>query len=75
MIPGNDQTESCSNGCCTGYDGFEIGLTSGKGDLQDAIAGASAATTVQDWGLEGFSGSPGSGYGGSSYAADACTWG
>jgi mannan endo-1,4-beta-mannosidase len=78
MIPGDDATETCNSGCCTGYDGFEIGLTSGKGNLQSAIAAANSATTVQDWSFVGAppssSGSPPPS-GGGSYPADTCTWG
>lgn len=76
MIPGDDATESCSSGCCTGYDGFEIGLTSGKGNLEFAIAAANSANTLQDW---SFVGAPPSGGGspptGGSFPADSCTWG
>lgn len=79
MIPGDDGTESCSSGCCTGYDGFEVGLTSGKGNVQSAISAANAATTVQDW---SFVGAPPMGGGGGttppsggSFPADTCTWG
>lgn len=78
LIPGDDATESCSNGCCTGYDGFEVGLTSGKGNAKTAIAGANSATTKQDWSFFAngtSSGSTGSGGTGSSYPADTCSWG
>jgi mannan endo-1,4-beta-mannosidase len=51
FIPGDDGTETCNSGCCTGYDGFEIGLDSGKGDIATAIANANSKMTVQKWGF------------------------
>lgn len=78
MIPGSDNTQACSNSCCKGYDGFEIGFTSGKGNLRSAISSANSATTVQDW---SFVGAPPSGGTspppptGGSYPADTCKWG
>ncbi|KAL6876829.1 glycoside hydrolase family 5 protein [Trichoderma novae-zelandiae] len=84
MIPGSDGTQSCSSGCCSGYDGFEVGFSSGKGNLQYAISQANSKTTKQDW---SFVGAPPNG-GGSSppppppppppsndYPRDTCTWG
>ncbi|CAL5873313.1 uncharacterized protein PFLUO_LOCUS7584 [Penicillium psychrofluorescens] len=51
FIPGDDGTESCNSGCCTGYDGFEIGFNSSKGDIRTAIAKANSATTIQNWNI------------------------
>ncbi|GFP59156.1 probable mannan endo-1,4-beta-mannosidase F [Trichoderma asperellum] len=83
MIPGDDGTESCNSGCCTGYDGFEIGFNSGKGNLQYAISQANTKTTKQDWSFVGAPPAGGSsppsggggGSGGNGYPADTCTWG
>ncbi|KAL6808482.1 glycoside hydrolase family 5 protein [Trichoderma sp. SZMC 28015] len=89
MIPGSDGTQSCSSGCCTGYDGFEVGFNSGKGNLKNAISTANSKTTKQDW---SFVGAPPNGGSGtpppppsssssppppppSSYPKDTCTWG
>ncbi|TAQ89287.1 hypothetical protein B7494_g2360 [Chlorociboria aeruginascens] len=66
FIPGDDATESCTDGCCSSYDGFEIGLTSGKGNVQAAVSAAEGSTAKQDWGFAGFSGSNGSPVNGSS---------
>lgn len=84
MIPGSDGTQSCSSGCCSSYDGFEIGFNSGKGNLQNAIATANTKTTKQDWSFVGAppaggssppSGGGGGGGGSGGYPADTCTWG
>jgi len=32
-----------------GYDGFEIGLNSEKGDVASAVAAANAAAAAQSW--------------------------
>ncbi|OCL09864.1 glycoside hydrolase family 5 protein [Glonium stellatum] len=48
VIPGLDQTQSGAPSSC-GYDGFEIGLASSKGDIADAAAAANAATANQSW--------------------------
>ncbi|RFU73379.1 glycoside hydrolase family 5 [Trichoderma arundinaceum] len=81
MIPGSDGTQSCSSGCCSGYDGFEVGFNSGKGNLQNSIYQANSKTTKQDWSFVGAppaGGSPPpppSGGGGNGYPPDTCTWG
>ena len=54
VVPGQDQTESCSGQCCgsndgNSYDGFEIGVGSEKGDVKGAVAAANRMTAVQDW--------------------------
>jgi mannan endo-1,4-beta-mannosidase len=49
VIPGDDGTESCNSGCCTSYDGFEIGIHSQKGNVADAFDAANKATAAQDW--------------------------
>ncbi|KAL7945039.1 glycoside hydrolase family 5 protein [Trichoderma barbatum] len=82
MIPGDDGTEACNSGCCTGYDGFEVGFNSGKGNLQYAISQAKSKTTKQDW---SFVGAPPAGGSNppppppppppSNYPKDTCTWG
>ncbi|TVY71426.1 putative mannan endo-1,4-beta-mannosidase F [Lachnellula suecica] len=51
---GPDGTETCTTGCCTGYDGFEVGLNSGKGNVKSALSGAAGRTTKQDWSFAGF---------------------
>ncbi|KAF2816613.1 beta-1,3-mannanase [Mytilinidion resinicola] len=48
VIPGKDETESGHQENC-GYDGYEIGLASSKGDVAGAIKNANAATAAQDW--------------------------
>lgn len=48
VVPGLDQTQSGAPSSC-GYDGFEIGVASGKGDVKDAVAAADAATAEQNW--------------------------
>ncbi|PNP40479.1 hypothetical protein TGAMA5MH_07476 [Trichoderma gamsii] len=88
MIPGSDGTQSCNSGCCTGYDGFEVGFNSGKGNLQYAISQANTKTTKQDWSFVGAppngggsggssppTGGGGGGGGGNGYPTDTCTWG
>lgn len=89
MIPGSDGTQSCNSGCCTGYDGFEVGFNSGKGNLQYAISQANTKTTKQDWSFVGAppngggsggsspptGGGGGGGGGGNGYPTDTCTWG
>ncbi|CAN9123364.1 unnamed protein product [Alternaria alternata] len=48
FVPGLDGSEpGAPTGC--GYDGFEIGLDSPKGDAAGAIAAANAATAAQSW--------------------------
>ena len=40
----------CSGSCCDGgWDGFEVGLTSGKGNAQAAIQAADSTGAKQDW--------------------------
>jgi len=46
----SDQTQPCgTSSCCGGWDGFEIGITSGKGDVKDAVATANSVEGRQDW--------------------------
>lgn len=54
VIPNYDQTQSCTGTCCgsdngNGYDGFEIGLMSSKGDVEGAVQKANSVTGAQDW--------------------------
>ncbi|KAI9741773.1 MAG: hypothetical protein M1834_000159 [Cirrosporium novae-zelandiae] len=52
IVPGCDETQNCSGTCSTasnGYDSYEIGLNSSKGDVKSAIASANNATAMQDW--------------------------
>jgi mannan endo-1,4-beta-mannosidase len=54
IIPGADQTQSCSGQCCgtnngNSYDGFEIGINSSKGNVKSAVAQARSVTALQDW--------------------------
>ena len=56
VVPGKDQTQSCSGACCgsedgNSYDGFEIGVGSGKGDVKGAVGTANGRTAAQDWGV------------------------
>ncbi|GME26543.1 putative beta- -mannanase protein [Neofusicoccum parvum] len=48
VVPGKDQTQDGAPASC-GYDGFEIGLNSSKGDVAAAVAKANSATAAQDW--------------------------
>jgi mannan endo-1,4-beta-mannosidase len=48
VIPGLDQTQSGAPSSC-GYDGYEIGLNSTKGNVKGAIQAANAATANQSW--------------------------
>lgn len=48
VVPGKDQTESGAPSSC-GYDGFEIGIASSKGDVQSAVAEANQADAAQSW--------------------------
>ncbi|KAF2737433.1 beta-1,3-mannanase [Polyplosphaeria fusca] len=48
VVPGKDQTESGAPQNC-GYDGFEIGLNSKKGNFKAAVAAANKAKAAQDW--------------------------
>ncbi len=79
FVPGSDGTQSCSSGCCSGYDGFEINLNSGKGNVKSGIAAANAATSKQNWDFVGAPPNtttpPTGGGGGNGYPADTCTWG
>ncbi|MCJ1440647.1 MAG: hypothetical protein MMC23_001133 [Stictis urceolatum] len=49
MIPGSDDANNCQSGCCTGFDGFEVGFNSSKGNLEQAIKSANAQQATQDW--------------------------
>lgn len=49
FTPGPDGTQDCWTGCCTGYDGFEVGFNSSKGNAQQAIQNAASQTAAQDW--------------------------
>ena len=54
VIPGKDQSQSCSGEWCynnngNSYDSFEIGLTSSKGDVKGAMQTALKKTAAQDW--------------------------
>lgn len=71
MIPGQDAVQGCTS-CCSGFDGFELGLHSSKGNAQVALQAAESETAVQDWSFAGFTGGGGSG---TTYPADTCTWG
>ncbi|KAI9753777.1 MAG: hypothetical protein M4579_005011 [Chaenotheca gracillima] len=56
VVPGADQTQSCSGSCCgnnngNSYDGFEIGLDSSKGDVAGAVSTANGQSAPQDWGF------------------------
>ncbi|KAF4303459.1 putative beta- -mannanase protein [Botryosphaeria dothidea] len=48
VVPGKDQTQEGAPASC-GYDGFEIGLESSKGDVHAAVSAAKSATAAQDW--------------------------
>lgn len=48
VVPGKDQTQEGAPASC-GYDGFEIGLESSKGDVHAAVSAANSATASQDW--------------------------
>ncbi|KAJ5899641.1 beta-1-3-mannanase [Penicillium taxi] len=48
VIPGKDQTQDGALDSC-GYDGYEIGLNSSKGDVAKAIADANTVTAFQSW--------------------------
>jgi mannan endo-1,4-beta-mannosidase len=48
VVPGLDGSEAgAPTGC--GYDSFEIGLNSPKGDVASAVAAANAAPVAQSW--------------------------
>lgn len=53
VVPGCDATQSCSGACSDkssqGYDGYEIGVNSTKGNVQAAIQRANGLTSAQDW--------------------------
>ncbi|MCJ1308691.1 hypothetical protein MMC25_002345 [Agyrium rufum] len=54
ITPGQDQTQTCQGSCCgttngNSYDGFEIGLTSSKGNVKAAISKADGTTAAQSW--------------------------
>ena len=46
---GPDGTQSCTTGCCTGYDGWEVGLTSSKGNAAAALKKIAQTAAKQDW--------------------------
>jgi mannan endo-1,4-beta-mannosidase len=46
VVPGNDQTQSGALSNC-GYDGFEIGMGSSKGDVKMAVELANRAMSNQ----------------------------
>ncbi|KAI4711717.1 hypothetical protein J4E89_003159 [Alternaria sp. Ai002NY15] len=48
IVPGLDGSEAGAPTSC-GYDSFEIGLGSSKGDVAGGIAAASAASAAQSW--------------------------
>jgi mannan endo-1,4-beta-mannosidase len=48
IVPGLDGSEAGAPTSC-GYDGFEIGLDSPKGDVASAIVAANAAPAAQSW--------------------------
>ncbi|KAI1666137.1 Cellulase [Pyrenophora tritici-repentis] len=48
VVPGLDGSQSGAPTNC-GYDTFEIGLDSSKGDVASAISAANAATAAQSW--------------------------
>jgi mannan endo-1,4-beta-mannosidase len=50
VVPGKDQTQSGVPTNC-GYDGFEIGVASSKGNLKKAFADANMAKSNQSWGI------------------------
>ncbi|KAF2657585.1 glycoside hydrolase family 5 protein [Lophiostoma macrostomum CBS 122681] len=53
VVPGLDASQEGAPSDC-GYDTFEIGLNSSKGDVKSAVAAANAATANQSWvGLPG----------------------
>ena len=49
FTPGPDGTQTCWTGCCTGYDGYEVGLNSTKGNAKQALENAASHTAAQDW--------------------------
>ncbi|KAF2236156.1 glycoside hydrolase family 5 protein [Viridothelium virens] len=49
FTPGPDGTQNCWTGCCTGYDGYEVGLNSTKGNVQQALQSAASRSAAQDW--------------------------
>ena len=49
VVPGLDGSQEGAPSDC-GYDSFEIGLNSPKGDVKSAVAAANAATANQTWG-------------------------
>ncbi|KAF1986872.1 glycoside hydrolase family 5 protein [Aulographum hederae CBS 113979] len=48
VVPGKDQTQSGAPSNC-GYDGFEIGVASSKGNVGSAVGTANGKTAYQDW--------------------------
>jgi mannan endo-1,4-beta-mannosidase len=48
VVPGLDGSQNGAPTSC-GYDGFEIGINSQKGDVASAVAAANAAVAAQDW--------------------------
>lgn len=48
VVPGLDGSQAGAPESC-GYDGFEIGLGSPKGDVAGAINAANAAPAAQSW--------------------------
>lgn len=48
VVPGKDQSQDGAPASC-GYDGFEIGLNSPKGDVAAAVDAAGSTAAWQDW--------------------------
>lgn len=48
VVPGKDQSQDGAPASC-GYDGFEIGLNSSKGDVAAAVDAAGSTAAWQDW--------------------------
>ncbi|KAL9110318.1 MAG: hypothetical protein Q9227_005049 [Pyrenula ochraceoflavens] len=58
MVEGPDDSQAksdCWTNCCTGYDGFDLGIHNGssKGDPKSAIAAANQQTAAQSWPISG----------------------
>lgn len=56
LVPGPDDSQAksdCWTGCCSGYDGFEVGLhnETSKGDPKATIAEANGQKAAQEWPL------------------------
>lgn len=54
MVPSPDDSQAkadCWTGCCTFYDGFEVGIhnQTDKGNVETAIKAAAAQTAAQSW--------------------------